>query len=125
MRRAALLALAALALAGCGKEEAQGPKAENYASVKLDALAYSNELGKKVEELLKNGKLPPAVKAELVELRSFLRGTGVSPEEALKALNTVLKFQREKGVELFSPEEIKELKEVIKVRATYRNPVVA
>jgi len=126
VRRSAVLFVALLAF-GCTPSERPSGKVdqEPYASARLDVMALESRYLRKINDLLSRKDLPRKVRENLEVVRDFLEGRTVDPYRAYEAVEELEKLQARKGLHLFSALQLKELKELIEMKARYSAPPVA
>jgi len=125
--RKLLILFTAFFVFGCNSPEEPSSKVDQrpYASAKLEMMALENKYLLKIDRLLSKEELPREVKENLKIVKDFIEGRMVDPYSAYEALEKLEKLQAKEGLRLFSALQLRELKELIEMKARYSTPPVA
>jgi len=111
---------------GCNpQEEPKGKtKTKFYSSAKLEMVALENKYLKEIDILLRK-KLPNDIRESLLLVRDFIAGKLSDSYKAYEAIEKIEKSQVEGKLKLFSPFQLREIKELIEMKAKYSTPPIA
>lgn len=118
------LAIFAVLLLTFGCTSQKEPKGEVYSSAKLEMAALKNKYLQEIDRLLKK-ELSDDIKKNLKIIKDFIEGKSSDSYRAYEALKKIEEIQKRDKLKLFSSSQLKELKELIEMKARYGAPPVA